>query len=204
MTCRHCHLSALQDLLLDLGACEEARAWAGDRDPRTAWAECERGDWLLWLAGRAGIDRRTLVQAACDCAELAWPHARGTDTLLTCMLAVHVTREWCDGRADLDDVRAVAAAAAAAAAHTDALADAAAGYAAAHAAYAAYNAAYAAHAAHSAYDAADAAYAAAHAGYAAAWDASRVAVLRKAADLVRARISVELIEQAIGAKRGAA
>lgn len=170
----------------------------------------ERGDWLLWLAGRAGIDRRTLVQAACDCAELAWPHARGTDTLLTCMLAVHVTREWCDGRADLDDVRAVAAAAAAAAladALADAAADAAAGYAAAHAAhaaYAAYNAAYAAYAAHPAYDAADAAYAAAQAGYAAAWDASRVAVLRKAADLVRARISVELIEQAIKVKRGAA
>ncbi len=129
-------MSALQEILIGLGACEEARAWAGDRDPRTAWAECERG----------------------DCAELAWPHVQDTDALMACMLAVHVTREWCYGRADLDDVRA--------------------------AAYAAYTAAYAA--------------------YAAAWDASRVAVLRKAADLVRARISVELIEAAIAAHRSAA
>ena len=52
-----------------LDACAEAIAWVGDRDLPTAWAECQRGDWLLWLAGRlcqpGDEQHRALVRAAC-------------------------------------------------------------------------------------------------------------------------------------------
>lgn len=54
-------------------ACSRAVEWLGDRDLRTAWKECERGDWMLWLAGRAPVDRKALVKAACECAELVLP-----------------------------------------------------------------------------------------------------------------------------------
>lgn len=37
----------LHDQLVRLGACPEAVRWVGDRDLATAWAECERADWML-------------------------------------------------------------------------------------------------------------------------------------------------------------
>ena len=57
--------------LVELGACDEMLEWVGERDGATAWRECPRGDWLLWHAARVGCDRRALVRAAADCAEMA-------------------------------------------------------------------------------------------------------------------------------------
>jgi hypothetical protein len=51
-----------RDKLLFLGACHEAVAWVGDRDAATAWAESQRGDWMLWLIRRVGgVEHKTLV-----------------------------------------------------------------------------------------------------------------------------------------------
>ena len=177
--------------LKSLSACDEAVRWVADRDLESAWAQCEQGDWMLWLAAKANIDRKLLVQAACDCAETAWPYCKLEETLQAAMLCVHVTREWCEGRTDIEDVRearyaAYAAAAAAAAAYAaDYAADAdAAAYAAAYAAAAAaYAAAYAVNAADYAADAADA--------------AARAKTLAKCADLVRARIPVQTVIAAL-------
>jgi len=36
-------------LLIQLDACEEARAWAAGKDWSTVYEECPRGDWLYWL-----------------------------------------------------------------------------------------------------------------------------------------------------------
>jgi hypothetical protein len=33
-----------QDQLKKLGACSDAVEWVGNRDEKTAWAECKRGD----------------------------------------------------------------------------------------------------------------------------------------------------------------
>ena len=65
------------DALVHLGVCHDAVAWArGYPSLAAAWAVCQRGDWMLWIAGRfAGPPgdprRRPLVLAACDCAALA-------------------------------------------------------------------------------------------------------------------------------------
>ena len=73
------------DDLWRLGACGDAVAWAaGFPDLGAAWAACERGDWMLWLAGRVSDKpmsdaRRPLVLAACECARLALPHVRAGD-----------------------------------------------------------------------------------------------------------------------------
>ncbi len=131
------------DKLRDMNACPEAVEWVVRRGIKTAWRDCERGDWMLWLAGRLDIDRKLLVLAACDCAETALQYVpEGEDRPAK---AIQTARNWCNGTASLQEVQ-VAAYAAYAADAADA------------AAYAA-NASYAAYAA----DAADAAYAAAYA-----------------------------------------
>ena len=129
-----------------LRACGNAVEYAAKHDTlEAAWNNCERGDWLLWLAAKAGVDRKLVVSAACDCAETSsylWTDDRPR-------LAIETARRWVLGEATIEEVRSAAAAAAAAA---DAAYAAAA--AAAYAAYAAYAAAYAADA--YAADAADA------------------------------------------------
>jgi hypothetical protein len=47
---------SLADRLAHLDPCDDALKWlAGYADPRVAWAECRRGDWLLWIAAEADI-----------------------------------------------------------------------------------------------------------------------------------------------------
>ena len=154
----------LPDYLRSLGACPEAREWAEPYATLAeAWVACERADWLLWYAGKRGVDRRLLVRAACACARTALPHVPpGEDRP---RLAIELAEAWCNGRATIVEVRTAAYAAYAAYAAADA-AD-----ADADAAYAAYAAADAADAANAAYAAANAAYADADAAYAAYADA---------------------------------
>ena len=68
------------DRIKHLKPCSEAMEWAaGYTSPAKAWAECERGDWMLWLtgslSGKPGSEaRKTLVLCACECARLALPY----------------------------------------------------------------------------------------------------------------------------------
>ena len=67
--------------LSEISACSDAVAWVkSTRCPslETAWKKCQRGDWMLWYAGKksgpVGDERRKkLVLAACECARLALP-----------------------------------------------------------------------------------------------------------------------------------
>ena len=146
-----------------MAACAEAVEWVGRRGLKTAWRDCPRGDWMLWLGGRLDIDRKLLVLAACDCAETALKYVpEGEDRPAK---AIQTARNWCNGTATVQECRAAADAAYAAAdAYAGATAGADAAYAAADAADAA--GAYADADAWNAYadaDAAAAAYAAADA-----------------------------------------
>ena len=73
------------DALRALGACDEAVEWASTQpDAETAWAQCRRADWMLWIAGRvAGPQtpegRGQLVLAACACARTALRHVPDDD-----------------------------------------------------------------------------------------------------------------------------
>jgi hypothetical protein len=170
---------AWTDALAELRACEEAVTWAkGYGSLDAAWAACERGDWMLWLAGRLGGppesgQRKTLVLCACACARLALPYVPTGETRP--LAAIETAERWARGEATLDEVRvarraaAAYAASAAAAAADAAAADAAAAYAAAADAAAAY--------------AADAA--AAYAAKAAARKIKRAEVLKQCANIVR-------------------
>lgn len=143
----------ISEFLAGLGACCEARQWAEQfRDPQTAWNECKRGDWMLWLLGRMsgppGSDsRKAVVFVACQCARLTLSHfeARYPEDKRP-RAAIETAEHHCLHKATLKEVRAASNAANAAANAANAAA--AAAYAAANAASAAANtAAYAAAAA---------------------------------------------------------
>ena len=159
--------------LTALGARCEAVIWAKTQpDAATAWRTCRRGDWMLWVAAQAGVDRKRMVMAACAVARTALVHVpAGEHRPLRC---IEVAEDWCRGGATIEQVLEARRAAHAAA-------DAAAYYAYA-AAYAA--AAYAAYVAYA--DAANAAYDDAAA-------AARSATLKECADIVRRLIPFQII-----------
>jgi len=106
------------DKYAQLNLCSDAMDWLKTQpNAKTAWATCQRGDWMLWLAGvlagPPGSDSRPLVLAACDCAELSKPYwPTGDDRPAN---ALSVARSWARNEgATLDDVRAAEEVAAAA------------------------------------------------------------------------------------------
>lgn len=57
-----------------LDACEEAVEWVKSHGGNSTecWHDCERGDWMAWLAAKTpGITRRQLVGALADCTALS-------------------------------------------------------------------------------------------------------------------------------------
>ena len=173
------------DFLKKLTACGSAIAWVETQpDVDTAWRNCQRGDWMLWLLAKRDADRQTLVLAACECARLALPHVPdGEDRP---RLAIETAERWAKGEATLLEVRIGGGAAHLAAANATSAAASAAGDAAFAAASATDVAAYAASAADAAYAAADAADVA-YAAFAAAdvADVGRKKTLALCADIVR-------------------
>ena len=197
-------------LLIELGACEEAKDWARGMDFATVWSTCERGNWMLWLLSQMidkseWLSHKQVILIACDCAEASLKYVKAGETRPADCIAI--TRRWVLGLATIEEVKearnaAYAAYAAAAAAAYANVAYAAAAYAAyaaaayANVAYAAAAYAAAAYAAYAAAAAAAAAYAAA-AYAAAAYAAAAVArkdSLKNSADICRKYSTVEVVE----------
>ncbi len=191
------------DILNEHNACSEAVSWVkhnSDKTDRELWELCERGDWLLWFCSRLNIDKKLLVLASCDCAELALPYVlEGEDRP---RIAIETARAWCDGNATQKDVRAAYAAAKDAYNAYNAAASAAYDAAATDAYNAAANAAYAAAAAATAataYVAAYTAYATAYsaAAYSATAYDARHKTLKRCANLVRKRIHWDVVDKCL-------
>ena len=105
-------------------ACPEAVKWIGKRGAMTAWRDCNRADWMLWAAGKFGIDQKLIVLCACDIAETVLKYVpEGEDRPAK---AIQTSRNWCNGTATKRECRAAATDAAAAYAAAYAAADAAA------------------------------------------------------------------------------
>src|SRR3990167_5971448 len=100
------------DALVSLNACADAVAWAKTQpDYATAWATCERGDWMLWIAGKyAGPPesekRNLLVLAACGCARLVLPlfEAKYPDDQRV-RACIETAERWARGEATLAELR---------------------------------------------------------------------------------------------------
>jgi len=93
-------------ILLKLGATCEGFEWAADKPLQEAWETCHRGDWMLWAAEKVSVDRKLLVAAACDCAELALPYVPSDEDRPR--IAIETARKWLRGEATLEEVRAAA------------------------------------------------------------------------------------------------
>lgn len=141
-------MRTFKQYLESLKACAAAIKWAGDKPIEQVVADCHRGDWLLWLAKKCGVELQPLTLAKGHCANTV-RHLMSDERSVK---AVDVAIAFGEGRATRDELDAATAAAYAATAAAYAAARTAA-YASA-AAYVA--AAYAAHASAAAY-AADAA-----------------------------------------------
>jgi hypothetical protein len=196
----------LDALFTRLDACREAREWAAGKTLEQAWAECPRGDWMLWLAGMLGIDRKVLVRATCACARLALPHVPAGERRP--LKSIKAAEAWTRGKATIEDVRAAAEAALEAAwtaweaVDVEAWTAAAAAWASAAAAWASAWTAACASAEASAWTAACASAEAKAAAETAAWGAKLEPKRAKCADIVREHVSYELIAEA--ARREAA
>ena len=108
-----------EELLNELGACSSAVEWAHGKTLHVFWKTCQRGDLLLWLAGKMADKkgwhtRKQIVLAACVCAETALKYApKGEERPKK---AIQTARAWAKGKATIEEVWAAAAAADAAAA----------------------------------------------------------------------------------------
>lgn len=97
-----------------LNACSEAIEWAEQYPTlQQAWDNCERGDWMLWLAGKQsgepGTDkRRKLVLCACDCARLSLKHVPENEKRP--LRAIETAEAWArkETGVSLDDVKVAA------------------------------------------------------------------------------------------------
>ena len=61
-------MKTFKEYLKSLGACQPAVAWAGNKPIEQVVAECHRGDWLLWLAKKCGVELQPLTLAKGHCA----------------------------------------------------------------------------------------------------------------------------------------
>lgn len=149
-----------------LNPCSEgAKYYASQPDFKTAWENCQRGDWMLWIASKLEVDRRTITLAKGLCAKTVLHLMKDERSIKAVEVAIEYGRgtitddamRYANINASDADEAACAAAFASYAAAAAASAD--------YAVYAAYYAAAAAYAA--AYASAAAAAAAAAAAYAA-------------------------------------
>ena len=101
-------------ILIEFRACGEAKEWVGDKTLEEAWETCERTDWMLWLAAKAEVDRKTVVLAACAVARTALQYVKPGE--LRPLNAIETAEAWTRGETTLEEVRRAAYAAAGAAA----------------------------------------------------------------------------------------
>ena len=100
-----------------IGACQEAVEWAFEQKSLAeAWKNCEKGNWMLWLAGKfsgpsGGQRRRKLVLAACECAQLSLAYVKPGEKRPA--EALKIATAWAMGEiVTLDELRVAADAAA--------------------------------------------------------------------------------------------
>jgi hypothetical protein len=163
--------------LENLRACRDAIEWVGTRkSPKDAWMNCERGDWMLWIAKRLDVDDRILTLAKVKCVEQIrhlMKDQRSLDALDACY-------RYAKGEITREELNL--ASAAADAAYASDAASAAAAYAAASYAYASAAASYA------------------YASAAASAAAARMKSLKKSADICREILTEEVLRKYKNAK----
>ena len=110
----------LKELLTSLNACEESLEWIEDRNADQMWADCPRGDWMLWLMQKCGLNKRKLTLAKGKCAETVKHLMKDERSINAVEVAIRYGYSEATEEELTDAAAAVYAAAAAAAAAADA------------------------------------------------------------------------------------
>jgi len=93
-------------------ACLEAAEWCKtQRSFASAWKNCKRGDWMLWILGRQATEpesasRKRLVLCACALARTALKHVPAGEARPR--LAIETAEKWARGEATIKQVRTAA------------------------------------------------------------------------------------------------
>lgn len=163
--------------------CEEALDFRKEfKTFEEAWEKCSRGDWMLWIAARIGVDHRLLTLAKAMCAKTVI-HLMKDERSIN---AVNVAEKYGRGEASKEDLKD---------AHDSAYAAATYAYAMTiHDAYDTYAAAAACAAADEDYTIADYAVTYASIAYADAHNDSRVLSQDKTADICREILTDEVLK----------
>ena len=103
-------MKTFKEYLNSVCACQSAIEWAGDKPVEQVVAECHRGDWLLWLAKKCGVERQPLTLAKGHCANTV----RHLMTDERSLIAVDVAIAFGEGKATRQELDAAATAASAA------------------------------------------------------------------------------------------
>ena len=102
-------------------SCYDAQVYYGTKDTfEQAWNDCDRGDWMLWIAAKLKIDKRTLFLAKARCAKTVLHLMKDERS----RKAVEVAEKYGLGQCESKELQSAAAAAAYAAYAADAAADA--------------------------------------------------------------------------------
>lgn len=76
-----------------------ALTWATRRpNPKKAYEECPRGDWLFELVTECWVDPKVVTLALCDCVNLVLPYLPEGEPLPEC--AIQVVRLYAQGEVD--------------------------------------------------------------------------------------------------------
>ena len=177
--------------LKKLNACPDAIEYVKtQKSAKLAWENCERGDWMLWLAKKLNVDDRKLILAKARCADQVrhlMKDQRSIDVLDACYR--YARGEMSRKELDVYSDNAYDAYNAACAAYT-AIATSYA-YAAFAAAYAAASAVYDA-----VYDAASATATAYATSYATAYtDSAKISSLKKSAEICKEILTEDVLEK---------
>jgi hypothetical protein len=98
----------MKELLIKLNACDEAIEWAGDRTIEEIVKDCDRGDWLLWLAKKIDIELQPLTLAKGHCANTVRDLMKNERSIE----AVDMAIAFGEGRATMEELNNAANAAA--------------------------------------------------------------------------------------------
>jgi hypothetical protein len=177
------------EFLKKKSACKSAVEWAANQDDyKSAWESCERGDWMLWIAKKQGVDIRVLTKAKVRCARLVQHLMKDKRSLD----ALDAAEAFADGQASRGNFDASDAAYSA---YVDICFSADDADISMHAAAAAFAAADdTGYSSYAASDAAEAAEAAAHASADSAADSARKNMLKQCADICRETIHFEMLK----------
>jgi hypothetical protein len=100
-------MKTFKEYLHSVDACAAAIEWAGDKPIEQVVTECHRGDWLLWLAKKCGVELQPLTLAKGHCANTV-RHLMSDERSVK---AVDVAIAFGEGRATRDELDAATAAA---------------------------------------------------------------------------------------------